>query len=484
MSNIIQYDSNFLVTDSTLKNVVWVTYGTTTYAQVLAYVNAGQVPCVERNGRKYILSSTDTNYGVHTFSAEGYTIKLWNSLDNQTNVWVDANQELVKCSDTKISILSVNDYVYRADHGWVCDTVPPFIDLIVNQGKNVILYLNASSSGKAYYYLRYYTYNNESMPSYTFGFEYNYLDDNGYANVSKFEFTIPASNPTPSSVIVNEATVPITMPYKTVSCPNGYVIKIKIPRYTNAGSFSFMVNYGGRWAVPSIFLVSMQWDGATYSGDGVTYSIIGSKNHTNTDYIPTFNHGKDSDGNAWIFLTPHSETSGPAHIASFLINSIEPDMIEISVGSSITEVTGDNLRNSAFEYANAMIHSTGSSVGDSQTPVYVTANGELLPCGIIKQAYFHKWKEVYDNTGSGEKCDLNNELYTDSLGMSIVLVYNNSSTYSTYSAPESGWFLVETQYHPGGNGKYCTQLARGYTGNIWYRGKSNGTWSAWKKLNS
>ncbi len=194
MPNIIQYDSNFLVTDSTLKNVVWVTYGTTTYAQVLAYINVGQVPCVERNGRKYILSSTDTNYEVLVFSAEGYTIELWNSKSGQSNVWVDASQQLVKCTDPFVDTLNFEDYFdYITSSEYVVFAVPPLVDLILNKHDTVRFYRS-----KHYYYLSTYTCLNN-----TYIFTFTYAEANVYNNNSvlySITIGIPVSNPSTDNV--------------------------------------------------------------------------------------------------------------------------------------------------------------------------------------------------------------------------------------------------------------------------------------------
>ena len=90
---------------------------------------------------------------------------------------------------------------------------------------------------------------------------------------------------------------------------------------------------------------------------------------------------------------------------------------------------------------------------------------------------------MFNNTdASGEKYDLNVRIGTAE-GRYIAIVFNNSSTYATYHAPASGWAQVDTEYHPGSN-SYATQVARFYTGDIWYRALDGGTWRAWKKLNS
>ncbi len=167
-----------------------------------------------------------------------------------------------------------------------------------------------------------------------------------------------------------------------------------------------------------------------------------------------------------------------------MITLLDPGNLSFTIGTT----TQDTLPTGAVEisqYLPAMsdITSGFATVGSANVPVYVGSNGVITACGVVKQAYHHTIRNVYDNTVSTNvKCDLNDRKYDDE-GKYTVCVFNNSSTYSTYHAPESGWAQVDTEYHPG-NSYYATQVARFYTGNIWYRALNNSSWSTWKKLNS
>ena len=170
--------------------------------------------------------------------------------------------------------------------------------------------------------------------------------------------------------------------------------------------------------------------------------------------------------------------------APLMVTLLDPGNLSFTVGttSQSTLPTGA-VEISQYLPAMTDITSGFATVGSANVPVYVGLNGVITACGPVKQAYHHTIRNVYDNTVSTNvKCDLNDRKYDDE-GNYTVCVFNNSSTYSTYHAPESGWLQVDTTYHPA-NSNYATQVVRGYTGNIWYRAKNNGSWGTWKKLNS
>lgn len=96
----------------------------------------------------------------------------------------------------------------------------------------------------------------------------------------------------------------------------------------------------------------------------------------------------------------------------------------------------------------------------------------------------------YDNDSStGTKIDMNN--YFIGLPGSVfqVLVYNSSSGYSTYHAPEAGWILYKTYICTTSGGVFVIQLAySATTGNAFIRKRgipstqTGDYWSAWKSM--